>query len=538
MLAAFARPWCALLLTLIQADIQMDLYQEAKRSPILTALQLDSLDDFTGPRRPMDSVAVMFHDGSCKICQAALPEFHKAAKALQEREANVNFGHMDCSSNKDLVRQKFRLSGFPAILMWRARTSTVEFIDVESMVGIILHVVDDGGLMLRSSRLAKMGADNDAARLRALGKSGSVLAVDGVDQTAKLSVPGGGNVWLPFETLRQENNLALPFHRAETPVKYQGAWNTETMLSFAERLLHPFVMEVGTWQDFLEAVDKEKYPALVFCGARLTRGFEEAAVKVRGKGRAFQVVDQPSSCPAADRGSPRVLSFSPTGQQWAVVTKKARAAAVVAGADTVADDDHLAAWAWAERFPGLMLVGYENFPELIHGNRSALLVATRFADYLTQEMSLVERQLQQLAKPTKLDAVTDEYKYGPESYSCGVMDGTLAGLASFGIQSSNLPRVLVMEGGDRWVEDSEKLTLANLFSDLQKVPSMWRMSDGPRGYAVWTLSLTAASYRFYEGLAVAAVGPAGQGVLPVLAVLVLVGLSKSMFEPEAAVKAD
>lgn len=60
-------------------------------------------------------------------------------------------------------------------------------------------------------------------------------------------------------------------------------------------------------------------------------------------------------------------------------------------------------------------------------------------------------------------------------------DGTLEGFDYFGVQATQLPRVVVFDDHDHWVEDATYLQAEKLSEHLPRVAMMWRMSHSPRG---------------------------------------------------------
>jgi len=89
----------------------------------------------------------------------------------------------------------------------------------------------------------------------------------------------------------------------------------------------------------------------------------------------------------------------------------------------------------------------------------------------------------------------------------GVIDGNLPGLDLFGIYQSHLPRVIVTEGFDEWVEDHLELTVSGLPGDLEKLPRLWRMRAGLVGKLIWIARQSVRSYFEGEQLAQSIAGP-------------------------------
>merc|ERR1712039_21315 len=102
------------------------------------------------------------------------------------------------------------------------------------------------------------------------------------------------------------------------------------------------------------------------------------------------------------------------------------------------------------------------------------------------------------------------------------------GMAQFGIYPHELPRVLLMEGPDRWVEDVQKFTVMELPGNLERLEDLWRMREGAYGQLLWWARHLVRSYRELDNLAVAHGGAAGRTVAPVLVVALAAYLSYLM----------
>lgn len=501
-------------------DLQMDLYRAAIRSDSMTELSAEGLDALIGLGRPAPTVLVMFHEHSCGICQAALPELNEVAQALHKHGEKVHVAHMECSRDKELIKRRAHLKGFPSVLVWRARAEAIGDEDTpEALKGKTLTVVGDRDFLLRAARHASMGEDKDAQRLAALGKEGQVLGIDLVDSTAQLMVPGVGKAWFPLEALQRQDGSALPYHRSEAAFTYLGAWKKAEMQHFMESMLAPLVSPVEGSRWTVSTVEKELYPSLVFCGEEVTQGFVEAATALQGKMRAFHA-RAPAACPVDSQavgGRPHVVVYSEPGQQWSAGPTTAKAAVAIAGPQIVADDGDLVAWVNLHRFPGILEISFHNFPDFVNTDRPALIVAARSPRRDTEPNKLVERRLREVGRPRELNSRTDEYTYGNGSYFLAVIDGTLDGLSTFGVAQNELPRVIIFEGGHDWVEDAEELTVGRLVADLQKVPRLWRSGSSLWGKCKWLARELLRSFRFYDDWVASLLGggTAGHCVLPV-----------------------
>ncbi|CAE8604871.1 unnamed protein product [Polarella glacialis] len=238
-------------------------------------------------------------------------------------------------------------------------------------------------------------------------------------------------------------------------------------------------------------MEDERAPALVFCGPTLTPGFLEVAVAHQLQSRAFHAPD-PAECPVPlkVRSGSQLVVYSPASQQWSTTPNGAKAAVAVAGSQIVASDASLVAWAACHRYPGITSLGYKNFQDWLRTNRSSLLVAVN----VHSSNKDVERRLKETGNPRGIGAM-EEYTYKPSDHDLGVADGKLEGLSYFGVNYRDLPRVVVFEDANTWVEDITELTLDRLNLDLMKVPSLWRMSGSFKGHVLWALKELRWNYR-------------------------------------------
>lgn len=473
-----------------RGSLDADLYNQAKQSEMMTALTPgESLENFTGHQRPAPSVMVMFHDGKCHICQKALPELEMAARTLQKREVDVAIGHVDSTDDKSLIT-KFNLKGLPAVLFWRSRylaqgLSVPEALpDAKELLSERLQVVDDDELILRACRKAGMSeeAQKKKKRLQAAGKAGIVISVDMKDQTAKINMADLGDVWFPLEALRDMDGAPLPYDRLEVAKHFRAertGWEREAMTKFAERMLKPVVLPLESTEHLLKQMRNETEPAFIFCGTDLTAGFREFAADIQDVAYAFQA-KSPAACPSTGP-TPRVVVYSPPWQQWSAKAKTAKAAMTVAGPDVVRDDEALLRWISSHRYPGLVRLGFSNFREFVRADRHALVAAIDTGAFASHKM--VEGALLEVGRPEEIGDHR-EFTFNESSYYLGVVDGRLPGMDSYGVRPSRLPRLILMEGSDQWVEDEEEFRVEGLPQDLEKVPRLWRTSGGFAGTIV------------------------------------------------------
>jgi len=448
---------------------------------------------------------------------------------LQAAGMDISVAQMEVSQAKEMIKRRFHLRGFPSLVVFRKRAEAIVDDDRPAALdGKSLRVTGDNDLLLRASQNAKMGKEKNAARLRALGKEGEVIGIDLVDLSAQLSVPEVGKIWFPLEALvKAKSGAALPYHRSEASFMYSGAWKQTEMKQFMERMLAPLVEVVsGSSRDKVRSlVDKELFPVFFCCGGKeVTSGFVDAATASQGKTRSFHVPD-PESCPAplpsaSDPSKPHVLVYSPAGQQWAPSTKALRSAVTIAGPEVVADPAALVSWIQTNAWPGIVELQFHNFADFVNAARHGLMVAVRGPRGTGGEVSrLVEKRLREVAKPDQLDPRTDLYTYGKSnsSHFFAVIDGSLDGLTNFGVSPHKLPRVVVFEGRDQWVEEETELTVEQLSSDLEKLPKLWKSKDGPYGTVLWMMRNTELSFFYYHDWCIKLCGPeVGPYVLPAL----------------------
>eukprot|EP00913_Durusdinium_trenchii_P014730 g13819.t1 len=101
----------------------------------------------------------------------------------------------------------------------------------------------------------------------------------------------------------------------------------------------------------------------------------------------------------------------------------------------------------------------------------------------TRRLLEIEGQMEALHQ-RQAQRVEEEPKAARRGY-LGIADGSLEGFNYFGVQASRLPRVVVFDDSDHWVEDEQYLTVERLAEHLPRVTGMWRMSNTARGHVLW-----------------------------------------------------
>jgi len=492
-------PWflCTLFSWFVSADLDVELYRTAKKSPDLKAVEGDvqKISEFLLEQRPSRHVALLLHDANCPHCRKALPELDLVAKALT-KEAVV-LGHVDCTSNKAAMRTHFNLKGFPCLLFWRKQPESLD-----ELVGKTVVVDSDSAFLLRASRLAGLGAERDESRLALLGKEVIILQVDGKDMTVQVETETKQKVWIPHEVLIEQGRR-VPYRREEAMTKYQNLWEKDLMQSFVQRAMQPLVAKLPS--SSLQSLEKEDGHALVLCAAVLSRGFLEAATNYHQTLRAFHT----PSCPELGSGD-HILSYSPASLQWTAVPGRAKAAAAVAGKEVTSNDTHLVQWVEQHQYPGISALTIHSVHAWLRAGRPTVLLAIKLNDF--EKNIMVENQLREVGKPTPVGNM-ELYSYGPFDRYLGVADGTLEGFNYFGVAASNLPRVVVFDDPEHWVEDEDYVTAERLSEHLPRVARMWRMSSTPRGYALWIAKRFVAVYLKLDRDANASFGYAGRCVV-------------------------
>lgn len=76
-------------------------------------------------------------------------------------------------------------------------------------VGSTVKVHTDKHRVLALCRKAGIDSENDGLRIKSLGKEGRVIKVDREDNTAKVTVKGVGDVWLPAEAVDAAGGMGL-----------------------------------------------------------------------------------------------------------------------------------------------------------------------------------------------------------------------------------------------------------------------------------------------------------------------------------------
>jgi len=496
-----------------QGDLTSDLYRMAKQSSYLTELNAATLHEFV-TKRQTDSVMVMFHVGSCHICKDALPALDLVAKELDERGASIAVGHVDSTNDKSLQKE-LGFSGFPAILFWRPGATISEKFQVAHLNGLKARVGSDKTKVLAASRLAGMPDEKDAKRVKALGQEGTIKEVDHRDHTARVELPGAaGSVWLPLEEVSpfEQGEWKAPIVRPEGYFQYRPtSWEQKAMQHFADHMLRKPVVPLQSMKQLTSEMDDERFAAFVLCSHEPSDDFEVVAKQWQDKHLAFHARTA-AACPVAELSWPSLVVYSPGSQQWPQKTGRAdgRAAAAVAGPEILgAGWASLTAWVASTRFPGVLSVGYENFHEFIQDKQRPSVMIAVHVDR-KQENKFVMSKIREAAMPTETEKGPDVYDYGGGGRYWGVCDGSLNGLTQFGISPYSLPRVVLFEGPDSWVEDADELTVASLVTDLQTADNLWRQTNGFKGYLVVFARDSLKIWQYMDGFAVERAGTLGR----------------------------
>eukprot|EP00439_Symbiodinium_sp_Y106_P042942 s5603_g5.t1 len=117
-------------------------------------------------------------------------------------------GQQESASAEDLFRQVFGQGGFHEIIRG------MQGIPVFGAPGVIgvgstVKVHTDKRRVLALCRKAGIDTENDGLRIKSLGKEGRVIKVDRDDNTAKVTVKGVGDVWLPAEAVDAAGGMGL-----------------------------------------------------------------------------------------------------------------------------------------------------------------------------------------------------------------------------------------------------------------------------------------------------------------------------------------
>eukprot|EP00930_Biecheleria_cincta_P026510 TRINITY_DN18677_c0_g1_i1.p1 TRINITY_DN18677_c0_g1~~TRINITY_DN18677_c0_g1_i1.p1 ORF type:complete len:589 (-),score=109.33 TRINITY_DN18677_c0_g1_i1:203-1909(-) len=490
------------------ADLESDLYKAtlAKNNMQSVEATSEAVAEFVGPKRKKSHLALMFHDASCTYCRRALPELDRIA--LEMKGKDIAIGHVDVTANKAGMNSLMGLKGYPALIFWRRATA-----NMSELLGAELRVDTDESFVLRACRHTGLSEERDKLRLQFLGKQVTVLKIDPKDITLQVEDEGGKKVWLPEEVFIAEGGQRLKNRRAEAMVLYQGSWDAHSMHYFLRRMMRPLIAEIKRMEDFSKGMAYELGPALVLCGSKLPRGFVEAATMYQLDHFAFHAKTK-KACPVTVSKIPnksRVVVFSPSWQQWSA-SRDGKAAALMGTFETV-DDQGMVDWTSSHRYPGIMQLGYENFQYWLRSNRSTVLVALSFGNS-KEALSiarLVEKQLRQLGKPQTSGTGVEVYSFEDSNrHYLGVVEGSLEGLDHYGVNQRSLPKVVVFESHQVWVEDDEHLRVDSLLEDMGKLPLMWRTSNTWLGAIVWALRHLGKMYMLADKRAKALGGTSGQ----------------------------
>ncbi|CAE7197689.1 ppdK, partial [Symbiodinium sp. CCMP2456] len=198
----------------------------------------------------------------------------------------------------------------------------------------------------------------------------------------------------------------------------------------------------------------------------------------------------------------------------------------------IQNDHSLLKWVSTHRLPGIAKLGLSSVYFFLNSGPS-VLIAVDVTDHETNIMA--ETKIKEVMKPKRVGQV-DVYTYGEADRYFGVADGTLPGFTYFGVLPGHLPRVVVFDDSDHWVEDAQYLTVEKLPEHLPRVARMWRISSTPRGYALWIAKKFVTLYLNADRAAGATLGYPGRVfVVLLLAVLVwaqahlVVWLARSVF---------
>jgi len=473
------------------ANLEDELYHSAKRSKYLEHLSTDTLDIFVNnPIEPY--MLVLFHIGTCHICKDALPSLEMIAQKWRKNELPIIVGHVDCTNNQEHWRQKYGFKGFPHLLLWHRPQENFAahlrpLVEFASAPTSAVSVTKSEEHLLVAARQAKMGVEKDHLRLQGLGQAGKILKIELEDFTARLMVHtlqvSGKSAWFPLEALSYPDGSPLmTFERPDSTVHYRPAsWKKEAMQDFGERMMRPTVTNLTSLAQLSKEMKDEPLVALVLCADEVSKfpGFAALAQTWKDKHRAY-LASSSEACPVPGGPRPQLVVYSAPHHQWSP-EGGAVAAAVVVGADI----DDLSSWFDKHRFPGVWIVSYTNFHQIIHASRSTAVVAVnegKQGDHILTRRK-VEKIIKDVTRPAKAKekGQPDVYVYDANSTFWGVVDGTLNGLDAFGILATQLPRVVIFED-DKFIEDVDELSIWNLKQGLDNLPNMMRYGSGAWGW--------------------------------------------------------
>mmetsp|Transcript_45413 Transcript_45413/g.83028 ORF Transcript_45413/g.83028 Transcript_45413/m.83028 type:complete len:557 (+) Transcript_45413:72-1742(+) len=478
---------CLLNHTAMCADLQGDLYRMAKQSKFLKHLTLSTYESFI-ESADTSYVAVLYHIGTCHICKDALPTLELVAQDFAAGEVDMTVGHLDCTADSSRIKEKLHITGFPCLRFYRRnmKDSSEAWL---ALRGEFAHITADPALVVAASREAGMTKEKDNRRLALLGHEVKLQDIALEDYTVQVVLKGIGKVWLPFEAVESlsEGKPVPPFTRNEGSFQYRPkSWQRDAMQDFLLRMMRPLVTEISSAQQFAKEMLNESQAAIVLCGGEPAAPLLKVARAWQDQHRFFTAAS-PELCPVSQKekdGSPLLAVYSPPHQQWSP-SGRANSAAVVAGNGMATGSwGPIASWVGVNRFPGIWDVGYLNFPELVNSPKSVVLTAIEPNN--AKENQLVLEQILRAAGPTLAAGKggPDIYPSSNTSFQWGVVDGTLNGLDSFGISRWSLPRAVVLENKDTWVEDEDELRVFSLKEDLRRLDTIWRRRAGIRGYPI------------------------------------------------------
>ncbi|CAE7156839.1 ppdK [Symbiodinium pilosum] len=162
----------------------------------------------------------------------------------------------------------------------------------------------------------------------------------------------------------------------------------------------------------------------------------------------------------------------------------------MAGQEVVQKDSALLKWVSEHRLPGITRLVLSSVYFFLNSGPTVLLAVDQ-ADHETNIM--VETKIREVMKPKRTGEV-DLYTQAEGGRYFGVADGTLPGFTYFGVSPDHLPRVVVFDDSDHWVEDAQYLRVEKLAEHLPRVARMWRVSSTPRGYVLWVAKKFVAFY--------------------------------------------
>lgn len=254
------------------------------------------------------------------------------------------------------------------------------------------------------------------------------------------------------------------------------------MKDFAERMMRPPVINLENRDQLQKDMKREMLSAFVLCAPEVTPAFQQLAEEWQDRHRSYLATSPQTCIVDSDEPSPTLAVYTPAVRQWSARGKPTPAIAVASSTIVGSNGTELADWVQGNRFPGIWNISYENFHIIISSNRSVGLIAVQ--KHVRKDNDMVEQKLKQIMAPSKCSDKGPllKYIYSSSSYFWGVMDGTLTGLDAFGVHVDRLPRVLIFEGSDAYVEDVDELTVVNLEHDLAKIPGLPRYYPGMLGY--------------------------------------------------------